>query len=733
MRIAHRSRLFRRSTLSWLVPHALLCVVGIACSGQSSRENPPRCIPGAQVACACGSSQAGTQACGSDGTYGACACPGADASSPGVEAGGALGDANANTGPDGTALDGTVPDVGAGDGTIAEGSTGDGTIAEASAGDAATDGSTADVRVTPDGGGDPCVGSRACAASCADFSASPVLDGATAFTASTATTGGPCLVEPGDGALLPNNWVRPRFRWTGGTAPFKLTLTSPREANPLVVYTASSQWTLDAATWRALAASAWDDGSGADAIQVTVADANGGTAASFSIAPASATGTITSSTVAGDVNGYSWLEAYSVGDEAARVLVTVPTGPYASSSTNVQWTWSRDTGGNLTTKNLDTNAAIPTGAATCTGCHAVAPDGSGLTFIDFFPWDGVATQPTGSPRQPPAWLTPGAAETLSQAGLGMMTFSPALWSTGLRLVIASSQVAANATAVPWSAIGGDANPANLIWIDLETTAAPTFVTPGTSTPVASAAAQSAAPFYANQGTTYGFITRTGDTRSALSPALNHAGTTIAYASNDAPRSGRLDVGHSDIYTVPFDATSKSGGAATPLAGASTTTANEYYPEYSPDDSYLSFNTAPPAASMYYNANAEVDVVPAGGGTATRLRANDPAACTGVASPGATNSTLRWSPDHRSCGGKTYYFLVFASARGQVPFKVTTANFRSAGLSESTSQLYVTAVVDAGGGALTTYPAVYVWPQSTVTSDGFPTSHHTPTWSAAALR
>ena len=35
--------------------------------------------------------------------------------------------------------------------------------------------------------------------------------------------------QPGDGALLPSNWVRPRFRWTGGTGPFKLTLTTARE------------------------------------------------------------------------------------------------------------------------------------------------------------------------------------------------------------------------------------------------------------------------------------------------------------------------------------------------------------------------------------------------------------------------------------------------------------------------------------------------------------------------
>jgi hypothetical protein len=526
--------------------------------------------------------------------------------------------------------------------------------------------------------------------------------------------------------------VRPRFRWTGGAAPFQLTLSSPREASPLVVYTANSQWTLDKATWQALAASAWDDGSGSDAIQITIADANGSTKASFFIAPASVTGTMVSFTAAGDVNGWSWLESYAVGDETSHVLDTVPTGPYASATTNVQWVWSRDTGGNLVTRNPDTNTTVPTGSANCIGCHASVPDSQSLTFVDFFPWDGVATQATGAPGQPPSWLTPGGAETLSQAGVGMMTFSPALWNAGSRLVVASSQVAQNAMQIPWLSIGGDLNASNLIWIDLATAAPPTFVSPGSTTPAPSAAAFPASAFYANQGTTYGFIARTGDPNSASMPALSHAGTRIAYASNNAPKSGRLDVGSSDIYTVPFDVATKSGGAAVPLAGAASATANEYFPDFSPDDTYVSFNSAPTTGSMFYNANGEIAFVPAGGGSATRLRANDPPACTGILSPGVTNSSARWSPDHPVCGGRTYYFLVFASSRNNVPFRVTTSptNFKLGVPGGPTSQLYVTAIVDAGGGQVTTYPAVYIWPQTTSTADGYATSHHMPVWTPA---
>ncbi|HVT66911.1 MAG TPA: hypothetical protein VHF26_04115, partial [Trebonia sp.] len=63
-----------------------------------------------------------------------------------------------------------------------------------------------------------------CAGGCTDFPASPVgPDGtpdtlppnaAQTFSGTPAGSGGPCLLEPQDGTLLPNNWLRPRFSWT---------------------------------------------------------------------------------------------------------------------------------------------------------------------------------------------------------------------------------------------------------------------------------------------------------------------------------------------------------------------------------------------------------------------------------------------------------------------------------------------------------------------------------------
>jgi hypothetical protein len=169
-----------------------------------------------------------------------------------------------------------------------------------------------------------------------------------------------------------------------------------------------------------------------------------------------------------------------------------------------------------------------------------------------------------------------------------------------------------------------------------------------------------------------------------------------------------------------------------VPGAASNLTNEYYPDFSPDDRYLVFNSAPAPGNMYYNPASEVDVVPSSGGESLRLAANDPPACTQIASPGVTNSWLRFSPDHPSCGGKTYYWLVFASTRLNLPFTVnttgTTANFQVDPMGP-TSQLYLTAVVDDGAGGLKTYPAVYLWPQSTTTSNGYAASHYAPQWGA----
>ena len=176
----------------------------------------------------------------------------------------------------------------------------------------------------------------------------------------------------------------------------------------------------------------------------------------------------------------------------------------------------------------------------------------------------------------------------------------------------------------------------------------------------------------------------------------------------------------DIYTVPF--TDGAGGAATPLAGASDPALREFYPVYSPDDTMVAFNRTDQNVNSYNQPSAEVFVVPGGGGTARRLRTNDPEVCTGFTSPGLTNSWPRWAPQAVEHDGKRHYWLVFSSKR-------RTASVDTNG--DLVAQLYVAAVVtqvtSSGEELLQDYPAVYVAAQK-------PTSrNHTPVWDYFAVQ
>jgi hypothetical protein len=188
----------------------------------------------------------------------------------------------------------------------------------------------------------------------------------------------------------------------------------------------------------------------------------------------------------------------------------------------------------------------------------------------------------------------------------------------------------------------------------------------------------------------------------------------------------------DIHTVAYN--SHAGGTSQALMGASDPSFLEYYPSYSGDDNFIAFTRAPsPSAAApdgpYYNRFGQVMVIPAAGGTAVPLAANDPVACGGDnVSAGIINSWPKWSPDVFSVGGKTYYFLVFSSARKYADefsqqFALPANPLSSfKGLNQS-SQLYLAAVVvDQTTGQVTSYPAVYVWNQNrTPGADGMSSS------------
>ena len=121
--------------------------------------------------------------------------------------------------------------------------------------------------------------------------------------------------------------------------------------------------------------------------------------------------------------------------------------------------------------------------------------------------------------------------------------------------------------------------------------------------------------------------------------------------------------------------------------------------------------------MYYNPTAEVFVIPAAGGSAHRLAGNDPPACLGKTSPGLTNSWAKWAPEATTDNGKTYYWLIFSSARDGYAFQLLP--------DKTASQLYVMGVV-VDGDQITSYPAIYLWNQPT------DTSNHTPAWDVFKL-
>ena len=123
-------------------------------------------------------------------------------------------------------------------------------------------------------------------------------------------------------------------------------------------------------------------------------------------------------------------------------------------------------------------------------------------------------------------------------------------------------------------------------------------------------------------------------------------------------------------------------------------------------------------SMYANPLAELFVVPAtGAAQPTRLPANDPPKCSGMASPGVNNHWAKWAPGGPGAfEDKSYYWLIFSSNRYGTP-PVTAG-----GATIQVSQLYATAIV-VGETSMQMFPAIYLWNQSDATLNT------TPAWDA----
>jgi hypothetical protein len=319
--------------------------------------------------------------------------------------------------------------------------------------------------------------------------------------------------------------------------------------------------------------------------------------------------------------------------------------------------------GDETVKDIIT----PTDAGSkCVGCHSSTPDGNYVGFSSSQnPGNGDPTTlgllSSDGTHTAPGWITPSAATLMARTNQEQPVFTKMHWQDG------------DHTAITMYPTGGKFE---MVWTDLE----------------ASSTAQN---------TGWGVVARTGDTNGAAYASFAHTSDTLLYVSSSDVASG-VSVHHGNLMTVPFN--NRAGGTPAPISGAATTTYNEYYPTFSPDDTYVAFNRVADGAYSYNNSAAEVWVVPSAGGTPTRIAANDPPSCTAKVSPGVTNSWPKWAPGATDDSGKRYYWLTFSSTRG------TGAN----------PQLYVTPVVDDGT-QLVTYPALYLWNQPATENN------HTPAW------
>lgn len=581
-----------------------------------------------------------------------------------------------------------------------------------------------------------------CSKDCTDFPAAPILDEGVPpdapglfGPADNYDAGGPCVLEPQlsggstPGALVPANWLHPRFRYAASQDLFEIRITSPVEANPLVVYTTSKQWTMPKDIWEKAAPN-----SAGMAMTVTIRALDSaspgkptGVKGDFLIAPVNAGGSmvfwsVNDSNVTADS---SKLFGFSVGEEGVAETL---------SPKKVKFSGIIHEGGVDLRGEYDPKPGFAPGEVRCIGCHTSTPDGEAVIFTDDWPWNkGIASVEKETAGEIPSYLTPGARALLKMPWIGTQSMSPAHWTDGDRLVISSF----GERDKPFAP---NKQHDKLMWIDLENGAQISDVVPPQDSGMRQQAADARnAAIMAAKGTAWDVFAMDGETDAAVTPDISNAGDRIAYVSTDQSPDGHphYTATKADIRIVPFN--DRKGGAVKDLDGAATPDHYEYYPAFSPDDELIAFTRAPNKGANpdgpYQNRLGEIYLVSSNGGALTRLIANDAVACAGDdVSMGLMNSWPKWAPKALTVDGKTYYFVIFSSARKhEKQFLIPAGQYTPQTLDRRSSQLYMAAiVVDKASGAITTYPAVYLWNQSRLVVDGEVTdiemsSNLTPAW------
>jgi mono/diheme cytochrome c family protein len=620
-----------------------------------------------------------------------------------------------------------------------------------------------------------------CTSACSDFPAEPIFDTGVGpgdvggFPGDATQLGGApsfCLMEPqlGDannpGAMFPANWLRPRFRWDGAAgAIFQIRLHADVEANELVAYTKSDHWLLPFEIWQKV-------GLNVRHIDVTVRALVGGqvsgTKGGFEIAPVTAGGTMVywGTTQAIVSPTASFLATFQVGDEAVVPALTPPQVNTAAATTwgpvlNENGKDLRGQYDSPTDPNSTVAKGFRPGQVQCIGCHIQTADKTAVIFTDDWPWSKIvaSVDPTQTGATP-AFMTPGGIALLKQGGLGTSTtadkdLAPDLWSDSAKVIVTSYYQNVAGT-IPRGEAGGE--PAfgtgidtsqgkplseKLIWMNLATTA-PIPPAYGGLNGGMDAALQASrnAGVISSRGSAWDYVTVTGETFPAnILPNWSKDGKILVYTAAQGSQNGGLDKTRwveADLHYVPFDKLPDNtyGGQAAAVPGASDPGVMEYYPAWSPDHLMIAYNRVEDRTLPgYYNRFAEINIVN-DKGQRIRLAANDPVACSGDKSPGIFNSWPRWAPNVKKADQKDFFFVVFSSAR-KYPNPVNLGpNPNNPGIPQIPSQLYIAAVVRDASGAITTYPAIYLWnqayeqqPGATTIDPAFRGSNNlTPAWS-----